>query len=85
MTTTRTKRTSPSTRKAPTRTAAPTEGWYVIECWDSKVDADCGMPALEVHVVPGFGREHVIKDLLCWCHPKRDDECSNMVVHEVAQ
>lgn len=34
-----------------------------------------------VHVAPDFGREHVLIELECWCHPVADAYQPIMVVH----
>lgn len=34
------------------------------------------------HVYPLFGPEHEMS-LSCWCHPSVDDECDNLVIHNV--
>lgn len=49
--------------------------WCKLEGLNSEADEI-------VHVYPLFGREHVMS-IECWCHPEIDEECDNVVVHNV--
>lgn len=36
----------------------------------------------DVHVVPIAGREHELS-IGCWCHPERDPEVPELIVHNL--
>jgi len=36
-----------------------------------------------IHVYPLFGREHVLDGFTCWCNPDVDEECPDVIVHNV--
>lgn len=51
--------------------------WRRYSCACGRCDAE--------HVVPGFGRRHVLH-ATCWCHPHVEiTEGSDLVTHNVAQ
>ena len=75
----------PMTTPTETSVRRDLTGWLCIECWESQADADAGVPAEEIHVVPNFGPEHTLSHATCWCHPTRDADDRRIVVHNVAQ
>jgi len=37
----------------------------------------------DVHVYPLFGKPHKVGFEPCWCHPERDTEVPEVIIHNV--